>query len=187
MKRAIIVHCWSGRPDYCWYPKTKKELELLGFDVQIPAMPETDEPKLSLWLPKLEKVIGNPDKNLYLIGHSIGVATIMRYLENLPESIQIGGAVFVAGFTDNLNFDEIKNFFETPIDYEKVRSSAEKFVLIHSDNDPYVQLSHGLILRDKLDAELIVKKNMGHFSGEADEEESCLDLPEVTEAIRRMA
>ena len=27
MKRAIIVHCWDGYPEYCWYPYVKKELE----------------------------------------------------------------------------------------------------------------------------------------------------------------
>src|SRR5688572_18578216 len=37
-------------------------------------MPETDEPKLKLWLPKLIETIGQPDEELYLVGHSIGCA-----------------------------------------------------------------------------------------------------------------
>lgn len=55
MPKAIIVHCWDGYPEYCWYPQTKKELEALGFEVVVPAMPETGAPKLSLWLPKLQE------------------------------------------------------------------------------------------------------------------------------------
>lgn len=31
MKRVILVHCWEGYPDYCWYPQTEKELEEKGF------------------------------------------------------------------------------------------------------------------------------------------------------------
>lgn len=25
--KVIIVHCWGGNPDHCWYPQTKRELE----------------------------------------------------------------------------------------------------------------------------------------------------------------
>lgn len=62
MKRAIIVHCWGGYPEYCWYPNAKAELEKAGFNVQVPAMPNTDNPKLSEWLPKLQEVVGNLER-----------------------------------------------------------------------------------------------------------------------------
>ena len=52
MKRAIIVHCGEGVPEYCWYPATKKELEALGFEVEVPAMPETELPKQEKWVAK---------------------------------------------------------------------------------------------------------------------------------------
>ncbi|NTU99187.1 hydrolase, partial [Candidatus Falkowbacteria bacterium] len=91
MKRAIIVHCWEGYPEYCWYPWVKEQLEARGFQVEVPALPETDLPQLSGWLPALQQLIGQPDEELYLIGHSLGCATIMRYLESLPEDQGIGG------------------------------------------------------------------------------------------------
>ena len=47
MNRVIIIHCWEGYPEYCWYPQTKKELEKEGFEVRVPEMPETISPKLS--------------------------------------------------------------------------------------------------------------------------------------------
>ena len=58
MKRAIIVHCWSGYPEYCWYQSVKGELEKAGFKVEVPAMPDTDAPNLGKWLPKLKEVVG---------------------------------------------------------------------------------------------------------------------------------
>ena len=187
MKRVVIVHCWDGYPAYCWYPQTKKELEEKGFKVEVPEMPETDLPKLSLWLPKLEEVIGSPDKDLYLVGHSAGVITILRYLEFLPRDQEIGGAVLVAGFTDKLVYDELENFFETPIDFEKIKQHCSKLVAIHSDNDPFVPLAQGDILKEKLEAKLIVLHDMGHFSGPVDDSKSVTTLPEVTREILKLA
>lgn len=187
MKRVVIVHCWSGNSSYAWYPQTKKELEKKRFEVKVPDMPETDHPKLSLWLPKLKETIGNPDAELFLVGHSVGCITIMRYLETLEENQKIGGVIFVAGFTDNLGFEELKNFFEKPINFEKIKSKAKKFAAIVSDNDQYVALTHGNILKDKLGAELIIKHAMGHFSGPIDDEKSCKSLPEVLDLITNWA
>ena len=186
MKRAIIVHCWDGYPNYCWYPQTKKELEEKGFLVEVPQMPETNLPKLSLWLPKLKKVIGTPDESLILVGHSAGVITILRFLEGLKEGEKVGGVVMVAGFSDDLGYEELKNFFETPIDFEKVRKHCHNFVAIASDNDPYVPLKYGDIFKEKLGAKLIIKHQMGHFSGPVDDTESIISLPEVSEEILKM-
>lgn len=142
MKRAIIVHCWEGTPQYCWYPQTKKELKNNGFAVIVPQFPETEAPKLSLWLPKLREVVGEPDPETFLIGHSVGCITILRYLESLQKGEVLGGIVLVAGFTSDLGFTELKNFFETPIAFDTIRSKALYFTAIHSDDDPYVPLLH---------------------------------------------
>ena len=183
MKKVVIIHCWEGYSDYCWYPNTKKELENKGYEVIVPKMPETNLPKFNDWLSELRKVAGKPNEDLYLIGHSLGCITILRYLENLKESEKIGGVILVAGFTDNLCFKKIKSFFETPIDFQKIKSHCSDFVVIHSDNDPYVSLKEGNIFKEKLGAKLIVKHNMGHFSGEIEKEDSCTQLPDVIESL----
>jgi hypothetical protein len=187
MKKVVIVHCWEGYPNYCWYPNTKKELEDKGFKVEVPEMPETDLPKLTGWLLKLQEVIGKPDEDLYLVGHSLGVITILRYLESLPDGTKIGGAVFVAGFTNDLGYTELKNFFKKPVDLVKARNHCTKFVAIHSDNDPYVSLDFGNEFQEKLDAKLIIKHKMGHFSGPVDDEKSCKQLPEVVASVLELS
>lgn len=187
MNRAIIVHCWEGVPDYCWYPYAKTELEQTGFSVEVPEMPDTENPDYSAWLEKLQQVVDEPDENLFLIGHSIGSVAILRYLESLPENVSVGGVVLVAGFTDNLGFDEIQTFFTTPLDYKKIRASAGSFSFIHSDDDPYVELRHGEQLRQQLGGNLIVIPGAGHFSGPVDDEKSYKRLPEVIEEVKRQA
>lgn len=188
MKRAIIVHCWEGYSEYCWYPWVKKELETKGFQVEVPAFPETENPKMDRWVSKLQEVIGEPDERLYLIGHSLGCATIMRYLEALDENQRVGGVVFVAGFTENVGYAEIQNFFETPIDLEKIKTKTKNgFFAIHSDDDPYVDLKYADIFKEKLEAEIIIKHNAKHFSGAIEGEESCIELPEVIKAVEKLA
>lgn len=188
MKRAIIVHCWGGTPDYCWYPWLKKQLEAKGFQVTVPAMPETDEPKLAAWLPKLAQAIGTPDEETYLVGHSLGCITIMRYLEQLPDGIRVGGVAFAAGFANNLGFDELKNFFEVPVNFAEIRpKSAHGFYNIHSGNDQYVPLENSKKLQDALGGEAIVVPNRGHFSGPVDNEESCTELPEMLTAVEKLS
>lgn len=188
MKKAYIIHCWEGYPEYCWYPWVKKELKAKGFEVFVPEMPETAMPKMDLWVSKLQEIVGEPNENVYLIGHSIGCAAIMRYMEKLPEDQKVGGVVMVAGFNENVGFNEIQNFFETPIDLEKVkRQSKNGFIAIHSDNDPYVDLRYADVFKEKLSAEIIIKHNAKHFSGAIEGEDSCLELPDVVESIKKLS
>lgn len=188
MKRAIIIHCWEGTPEYCWYPWLKEELEKKGFEVKVPAFPDTDNPDMDAWVAHLEKEIGIPDENLYLIGHSIGCATILRYLENIDETEKIGGAVFVAGFTENPGYNEVRTFFEEPFDFEKIKNSAKNgFAAIFSDNDPHVDLKFAEIFKEKLDTEIIIKAKMGHFSGSIENEKECTMLPDAVESIEKLS
>ena len=187
MKRAVIVHCWDGYPNYCWYPNAKRQLEEAGFSVEVPIFPHTEAPTQEDWVPFLSGLIGEPDEDLYLIGHSVGCITILRYLETLQDEDMVGGVVLIAGFTDDIGYKELSNYFERPIDFAKIKSKCKNgFVAIHSDNDPYVDLKYGEILKKELGAELIVKSNMGHFSGPVDDEKSCTELPEVVEAVKSL-
>jgi predicted alpha/beta hydrolase family esterase len=185
MRKAVIIHCWAGEPGFAWYPDTKQRLEAMDFEVKVPAMPDTASPKLSLWLPVLQQEASQPDKDLYLIGHSSGGVTVMRYLELLPEGMQIGGVVLVGSFPKSIGFKEIDNFFETPLDFEKIKPKAKYFTIIHSDNDPYVSMDLAAELQEKLGARMIVKQGMGHFAGKA-ENEPDVPLPDVAQAISEM-
>lgn len=150
-------------------------------------MPDTALPKLEKWLPTLQKLAEPPDKNLFLVGHSAGVITILRYLETLSGPQTIGGVVMVAGFTDDLGYKELTNFFDKPIDFERIKRHCQKFVDIYSDTDPYVGIKYATEFEEKLQAKLIFKPKMGHFSGPVDNETSCTSLPEVAESVIEQA
>jgi predicted alpha/beta hydrolase family esterase len=183
MKRIVLVHGWTGHPQSDWIPWLRNELEKINFIVFVPALPDTEHPKMDAWVKHLTKVIGYPDENCYLIGHSLGCITILRYLETLRENQKIGGAVLVAGFASNLGYEEIESFFKKPIDWEKIKSHCKKFIAIHSDNDPYVSLHYGDIFKEKLNAEVIVQHDMKHFS----ENDDITELPIALESVLKIS
>jgi uncharacterized protein len=187
MKRVFIIHGWDGYPEEGWFPWLKIELEKMGFEVFVPQLPESENPRIYNWIPKLVETVGTPDEDCYFVGHSMGCQTIARYLESLPEGIKVGGVVFVAGFfkhlkglEDDVSVQETaKHWLETPIDFEKVKNHLVESVAIFSTNDPYVPLDNQDDFKSKLGSEIIIEKDRGHFSGST----GTLGLPTVLEKI----
>ncbi|MBS3118742.1 serine hydrolase family protein [Candidatus Woesearchaeota archaeon] len=189
VKRVFIIHGWEGYPEEGWFPWLKKELENRNFQVFVPAMPETGHPRIETWVPHLAKLVGKLDKETYFVGHSIGCQTILRYLQTIKTSV--GGAIFVAGWvsltliaTRTKEEQAIaKPWFETPIDFVKIKKTSSHFTAIFSDDDPYVPLENIATYREKLDAKIIIEKGKGHFSGE----DNITKLPLVLKELLYMA
>ncbi len=182
-KRAFLIHGWGGYPEEGWIPWLKKELETRGFTVYVPAMPDTNHPRMGGWVEHLAKLVGKADEGCYFIGHSLGCITILRYLETLKE--RVGGAVFIAGFASGLGsgYEEIDNFFANQIDWKKIKGNCKKFVVIHSDDDNTVAVKYAYDLREELDAELILQHGMNHYSGD----DGMTELPAALESVLKMA
>ncbi len=182
-KRAFLIHGWEGYPEEGWRPWLRDKLKEKGFDVIVPAMPDTKKPKMDAWLDFLIETVGEPKNDDYFVGHSLGCITILRYLETLKGTQGIGGAVLIAGFSDNLGYKELSSFFTKPIDWQKIKFRCGKFIAIHSDNDPYVSLKHGDIFNEKLKADVIVEHNMKHFSGD----DGITELPVALESVLKIS
>jgi len=190
MKRVIIAHGWDGTPEEGWFPWLKKELEARNFEVHIPQLPETEAPHIHTWVPALASAIGTPDEDTYLVGHSMGCQAIIRYLEGLPEGQKVGGAIFVAGFLrplTGLKSEEEtqigREWTETPLGLEKVRSRLKRSVAIFSDNDPWVPVENAEDFKEKLGSEVIIQRGKGHFN----EEFGFTELPIVLEKLLELA
>lgn len=164
MPRVIIIHGWEGNPECNWFPWLKKELEKVNFEVSIPFMPNTFHPDCTKWTQYLSKIINKPDKDTYLVGHSLGAITILKYIESLKEGESIGACILVAAFSEPIGFNELSSFFNKPLNYNKIKSKSNKIVVINSDNDHYVPLKQGKLLEEKLSAKLIILPNSGHLN-----------------------
>lgn len=165
-KKLIIVHGWEGSPNSDWLPWLRGEMERRGWEVHVPALPNAKNPKIHEWLPALALVADKVDENTFMVGHSLGCITVLRFLENLPEEVQIGGAILVAGFDNPLNSRELEDFFAAPINWEKAKRNCKKFVSIHSEDDPVVPVDNSVRFKNKLDAKETVVSGYRHFAGE---------------------
>jgi len=184
---VFIIHGWDGYPEEGWFPWLKAELEQRGFTVEVPSMPHPDEPTIEDWVAHVAKLVGEPDGQTYLIGHSIGCQTILRYLASL-EGKRVGGIVLVAGFFElrPLETEEeeqiLKPWINTLIDFAKVKAATGNITAILSDNDEWVPLERNKQLFEQLlNPEIIVEYGKGHFSGSS----GIKKLPAALEAIER--
>lgn len=186
IKRVVIIHGWGGNPQEGWFPWIKKELEKCGVEVLVPPMPNPETPKISEWVPFLYEQVGEPDGNTFLIGHSIGCQTILRYLEKVKN--KVGGAIFVAGWFELKGLSEeekaiARPWVERPVDFEKVKQNLSKVIAFFSNNDPFVDLElNRKIFQDNLGAEIKIEDKKGHFSGE----DNMTEFPAVLEEAMKM-
>lgn len=186
MKRAFLIHGWSGTPEHGWFPWLKRELEARGFHVEAPEMPETDTPRIETWVPHLAAAVGVPDEETILIGHSMGCQTVLRYLAGLPKGQRVGAVYLVAGFIESLteidSEEELrvsKPWLETPIDFDRVKHVAGRIIAFFSDNDRFVPLENEVAMREKIGARTIIVPNMNHFAGD----DGVTELPVLLDAI----
>lgn len=191
MKRVFIIHGWGGDSNEGWLVWLKKELESKGYEVVVPDMPDTDNPKINAWTNHLKDLVGMCDKDTYFVSHSIGCQTVMRYLEKLSENEKAGGVIFVAGWfsltedtwdDDIYTKEKVDEWINTPINFGEIKTHTDRFMLIASDNDPYVSLSNTKLFKNNLGAKIIVLKQKGHISGE----DGVTELPIVLEELLKM-
>lgn len=151
-------------------------------------MPDTDNPRIEKWIPKIAEVVGTADGETYFVGHSMGCQAIARYLETLPENIKVGGAIFVAGFFKRLtgleNKDKKieKHWMSIPPDLEKVKLHLTKNVAIFSDDDPYVPLDNVEDFKEKLNSRIIILRNRGHINDDS----GITGLPLILEELLKI-
>lgn len=182
-KRVFFIHGWEGSPEEGWRPWLREQLEAKGFTVINLSMPNPDYPQINEWVATLGDAVGEPDKDCYFVGHSLGCITILRYLESLTKEKKVGGALLVAAFTDDLGYKELNNFFTKDINWEKIKKHCDNFTILLSDNDQYVPVSYGDIFKEKLNAKIIINHNMKHFSAA----DGITQLPTALNAVLQLA
>ncbi len=188
MKRAFLVHGWGGSPEREWFPWLKAELERNGFEVRVPALPDSDHPRIATWVPTLAAAVGTPDADTYFVGHSMGCQTIARYLAGLDDSTQVGGVVYVGGYFDSLTLGEDEEvevwdeWYNAPLDLSRVKAHAPRSIAIFSDDDPYVPFENAKRFEQELGSKIIVEHGQGHFSGV-----EYVQLPAALEAALELA
>jgi len=186
MKKFYLIHGFEGMPNGGFFPWLMSELfkKSNSFAVAL-EMPNPQDPVVSEWVGKIKDEVGEPTLYKYLIGHSLGVPAVLRYLEMLEDNQKIGAVFLVAGFTNKLeesdsssNIRKIDNFLEKPFNFEHIKKVCNKFYLIHGDQDTLVPVSNAKLLGEKLGVVPLIIKGAGHFKTSM-----VFELPELLDII----
>jgi len=164
--KFFLFHCWGGDGRSCWSGYLQDELEKQGAHVLSPTFPDTNEPVLSEWLKEARRLVPRfaPEDGWVLISHSLGGPTILRLLESFGPGEKAKAAILVAGFAKDLGIPEIRGFVDKDFDWDKIKRSCGKFVVINSDDDPFIELSEGERLARLLGTELVTEHGAGHIN-----------------------
>lgn len=180
-----MIHGYGGEPNGGWRPWLMGKLAREDIWACALAMPMAGNPKKDEWVAEMIRVIGKPTKDIFLVGHSLGVPAILHYLQSLPKGVGIGGVILVSGpvhILPAIRYRPIHHFMDKPFDFEKIRKVCKNFSVIHGDDDPTVPFSHAEELSEKLSSKLVSIKNGGHLNGSS----GWYELPEALDAILKM-
>lgn len=164
----FIIHGMYGHPQENWFPWLKKELESIARECIAPKFPTPFDQSLESWLRTIAKYEDKINQDTIMIGHSLGAAFILNYLERTKKKIK--AAFLVAGYHKLIvnEFKELnKTFVGKRFDWEEIKHNCNKFFIFASDNDPYIPLEINKEMAKVLDAELVVIHNGGHLNKKA--------------------
>lgn len=169
LHRTLIIHGYEGSNQGNWLPWLKKELESLGEIVDSPDFPNAGNPESEEWT-SFFKNIWHPEMVpteptfRTIIGHSLGGTAVLRALE-LDWAQPVDLAILIASTSHKAHPPQLENFFNEPHDFRKIQKNCKKFILIFSDNDPYIPEETGPYLQHQLgdNASLFMLHDAKHF------------------------
>jgi len=182
MKQVYVVHGYNASPAAHWFPWLKEKLQSDGIETEILHMPHPAEPKLGEWVDTIAAHANRFNRDTYVVAHSLGGITLLRYLEtaNLPEPV--GGMVLVSGFTKALpNLPILDEFTAAPLDFAKIKAISGSRSVIAAKDDGIVPFASSKELAQLLDAEFYELERGGHFLGS----EGFTSFPLVYELLKK--
>lgn len=163
MSTFFFIHGVGGTPEENWFPWLKAELEKLGHKIITPQFPTPENQTLENWMKIYESYQKDFTEPPVLIGHSLGVPFILDILEKY----QAKAAYLVAGFVgkaDNKFDPGMESFSQKLFNWPTIKKNCQKFVVFHSNNDPYLKLEKGQEVAKLLGIPLTFVENAGHFN-----------------------
>lgn len=157
---SVIVHGWNAKSSSHFFPHLSKELKKIGSEIICPDMPNTKYPKLTEWKELLAKKINGRTVDLF-IGHSLGGVLAMSMLTT--NEIKIKHLVTIGSSPGWKSDDELNNFLNPVIAFEKIKQGVKSFTVVHSYDDPHCAFEYGMILVKQAGATGVFYADKGHF------------------------
>lgn len=168
MRRVILLHGKGGTPDGDFMQWARNIFEKQNFEVQTPALPNTNAPDD---VEQAEFISKNctPDDTTIVIGHSAGGLAALR----LVETHRIGRLVLVATphsaiFKDGKERPSVARSLSRGYDFAQIKKNVSGgIVALYDTTDNVVSVEDGEKFAKELDALLLkVKAAEPHFNSE---------------------
>ena len=164
MKNYFIIHGSFVDSKTDWYPWLKEELTKLGQNVIAPDFPVGLEiQNYDTWKNELDKYKEYINENTVFIAHSIGPIFIVKYV--IENNIKIDSLYSISGFSGLINikdFDKVNSSFFMK-DISSFENNCSNRISFFSDNDPFVPYNLLDSFSKKINSEVHIIKNGGHF------------------------
>lgn len=166
--RIIFIHGYTASSQSDWYPEISTLLSEKGIEFVIPDLQGGKRPYVTDWLFATRTAVGDSEKPLVMVGHSLGTRALLLYLEKYKPHLK--AAILIAAFNNELyNADRhggeiYPDFFEHKIDLNTITPLVDKFVVIHSKDDSSIPYIQGEGIAHELNAELRAYERNDHFS-----------------------
>lgn len=177
-QKVILVHGYKTTPNGAWFPWLMGEVKKLAVYACALDMPTPDLPLQAEWVAEIARAVDRHALGeVYLVGHSLGVAAILDYLQS-PLAKRVKGAVLVSGRIEPSTNLKTVGFYQQ-FDFTKIRSMCGGFVVIHAVDDDMVAYAEGEELANALSVDLVTLKSGKHLTGS----QGVFALPEALAAL----
>jgi predicted alpha/beta hydrolase family esterase len=155
-------------------------------------MPQPDQPVIRDWINFITSLVGEPNRDTFIVGHSLGCQAVLRYLETVGAAGKsVGKTVLVAGtFPIERSTAEaveaahgnsiLLPWLSTGVDAARIKQAAGECTVILSDKDPYIDVAAAAsTFRAALNPSIVFVPGGGHFN----EDDQWTELPEALAAL----
>jgi leucyl-tRNA synthetase len=181
IKHVVILHGRNGTPSNYVFPWLKKEFEKRGYTVELPKLPNTEEPNDEEQADYVQKYC-TLNENTMIVGQSFGGIVAMRLLER---GVKVGRVVmavvpFSGKFNDKKNRKSATLACKKGFDFESIKKNAKEFIVLRDIKDTIVPYEDAELWHKNLNGKLINGTGVvPHFSGEKEPDMVMASVPTI--------
>jgi len=182
MINIYVLHGYYASTDDHWFQSLKAHIEDKNIQVTLISFPDSKNPNLEKWQQTLEKSITKIDQNTYFIAHSLGVITLLSFLER-HKNQKMGGMILVSGFSKTIEvLPQLDAFIlKSQIDFTQFVQLKKKYMFI-SNNDSIVPTQFSVELANQLNSSYSVIQDSGHFLAS----DGYVEFPQLEQCLKQM-